>query len=89
MSIVKLAKFKSQKEMDDFGYSSTAIKNNYNDVRSHWRKTRGKWIGGILGAPLFPIGLAGIGIGHIVDNSRRVSDFAGPNGEEMFRKHKR
>ena len=90
MSIVKLAKFKSQKDIDESGYDPTAIKNNYYDNRSHWRKTKGKWIGGILTAPLFPLGFAaGLGIGHIIDKNRRVKDFSGPNGEEMFKKYKR
>jgi hypothetical protein len=79
MSIVKVAKFRKQEEVDRAVDRYKYIKENFTDTRGHWDQTKGKWIGSVIAG--IPIGL---GIGHLYDRKKRREAFIGPQGEEMF-----
>lgn len=73
MSLIKVAAWTS----------NTEIKEKYHDDRGHWRKHKGKYIGGLLG------GIPGIAIGALhFDKQRREKDFnMKERGEKKFTKH--
>ena len=79
MSLVKLAKFRSDDEIEDaYRHGASWVKDNYVDKRTHWQQTKGKWIGVLFG------GLPGLGIGHLYDKKKRREAFIGPEGKEQF-----
>ena len=76
MSLIKLAKYKSFREIDD----------NYEDKRSYWRRAKGKTLGWGIGTALAPIGLAiGPALGHMSDRRRKERDFQ--HHPELFKKY--